>query len=380
MLTIRPDTGTSTREDRLARLIAPDGERLNDPDLDPWVADVFEHQLLALYEDMVVARRIDTEATALQRQGQLVLWPPHLGQEAAQIGSARALRADDFVFSSYRENAVAYARGVSMTDMVRVWRGSQFSGWNPFEVGMATPTVIIGAQTLHAVGYAMGIQRDGADAASIAYFGDGATSEGDTNEAMVFAAAYGAPVVFFCQNNQYAISEPVGLQAQRPIADRSPGFGIPSVRVDGNDVLAVLAATRMALDHARTGAGPMFIEAVTYRMGPHTTSDDPTRYRDSDELAQWRELDPLERTRAMLASTGYLTDERAAAVAAKADAVAKELRDGCLSLRPHDPLTIFDDVYVDPPASLRRERDAYAGYLSSFDEAADEGSGTEAAR
>ena len=380
MLTIRPDTGTSTREDRLARLIAPDGERLNDPDLDPWVADVFEHQLLALYEDMVVARRIDTEATALQRQGQLVLWPPHLGQEAAQIGSARALRTDDFVFSSYRENAVAYARGVSMIDMVRVWRGSQFSGWNPFEVGMATPTVIIGAQTLHAVGYAMGIQRDGADAASIAYFGDGATSEGDTSEAMVFAAAYGAPVVFFCQNNQYAISEPVGLQAQRPIADRSPGFGIPSVRVDGNDVLAVLAATRMALDHARTGAGPMFIEAVTYRMGPHTTSDDPTRYRDSDELAQWRALDPLERARAMLASTGYLTDDRAAAVAAKADEVAKELRDGCLSLRPHDPLSIFDDVYVDRPASLQRERDAYAAYLASFDGAADDAGGTEAAR
>lgn len=382
MLTIRPDTGTSTREDQLARLIAPDGQRLNDPDLDPWVADVFEPQLLGLYEDMVVARRIDTEATALQRQGQLVLWPPLIGQEAAQIGSARALRPDDFVFSSYRENAVAYVRGVSMTDMVRVWRGSQFSGWNPFDVGMATPTVIIGAQTLHAVGYAMGVQRDGADAASIAYFGDGATSEGDTNEALVFAAAYGAPVVFFCQNNQYAISEPVGLQARRPIADRSPGFGIPSLRVDGNDVLAVLAATRMALDHARTGTGPMFIEAVTYRLGPHTTSDDPTRYRDSDELAQWRALDPVERTRAMLESSGYLTEERAAGVAARADAVAKELREGCLALRPRDPLTIFDDVYADVPESLRRERDAYAAYLASFDGAdgIGVGEGTGAAR
>ena len=371
MLTIRPDTSTSTGHDRLARLIAPDGERLNDPDLDPWVADVFELQLLDLYEDMVVARRIDTEATALQRQGQLVLWPPLIGQEAAQVGSARALMPGDFAFSSYREHAVAAVRGVSMTDLVRVWRGTQFSGWNPFDVGMATPSVIIGAQTLHAVGYAMGIQRDGADAASIAYFGDGATSEGDTSEAMVFAAAYGAPVVFFCQNNQYAISEPVGLQAQRPIADRAPGFGIPSLRVDGNDVLAVLAATRMALDHARTGAGPMFIEAVTYRMGPHTTSDDPTRYRASDELARWRILDPIERTRAMLASTGYLTEERSAAVAAKADAVARELREGCLGLRPRDPLAIFDDVYAEPPASLRRQRDEYAAYLASFDDAAE---------
>ncbi|WP_243063752.1 pyruvate dehydrogenase (acetyl-transferring) E1 component subunit alpha [Humibacter sp. RRB41] len=378
MLTIRPSTDTSTRRDRLSRLIAPDGERLHDPDLDPWVADVFEEQLLALYEDMVVSRRIDTEATALQRQGQLVLWPPLIGQEAAQVGSARALRKDDFVFSSYRENAVAYVRGVSMTDMIRVWRGSQFSGWNPYDVGMATPTVIIGAQTLHAVGYAMGITRDGDDAAAVAYFGDGATSEGDTNEAMVFAAAYDAPVVFFCQNNQYAISEPVGLQAQRPIADRSPGFGIPSLRVDGNDVLAVLAATRMALDHARTGDGPMFIEAVTYRMGPHTTSDDPTRYRDKAEEQRWRELDPLERTRRLLMAEGALTDERQASVSARADAVAKELRDGCLALRPHEPLSIFDEVYADTPPSLRRERDEYAAYLASFDDA--DGANREAAR
>ena len=366
MLTIRPGTDTSTRRGQLARLIAPDGERLHDSDLDPWVADVFPEQLLSLYEDMVVARRIDTEATALQRQGQLVLWPPLIGQEAAQIGSARALRTDDFVFSSYRENAVAYVRGVTMTDLLRVWRGSQFSGWNPFDVGMATPTVIIGAQTLHAVGYAMGITKDGADAASIAYFGDGATSEGDTNEAMVFAAAYRAPVVFFCQNNQYAISEPVGLQSQKPLADRAPGFGIPSIRVDGNDVLAVLAATRMALEGARTGNGPMFIEAVTYRMGPHTTSDDPTRYREPAELETWKELDAIERTRLLLVSDGVLTAEREALVADRANAVAKELRDGCLSLRARDPLTIFDDVYAEPPASLMRQRDDYAAYLASF--------------
>ena len=372
MLTIRPGTDTSTRQGQLARLIAPDGERLHDPDLDPWVADVFEEQLLGLYEDMVVARRIDTEATALQRQGQLVLWPPLIGQEAAQIGSARALRRGDFVFSSYRENAVAYVRGVSMTDMLRVWRGSQFSGWNPYDVGMATPTVIIGAQTLHAVGYAMGVQHDGADDIAIAYFGDGATSEGDTNEAMVFAAAYGSPVVFFCQNNQYAISEPVGLQAQKPIADRSPGFGIPSIRVDGNDVLAVLAATRMAAEHARSGEGPMFIEAVTYRLGPHTTSDDPTRYRESAELDTWRELDPIERTRLLLVDSGALTEERAVAVKAKSDAIAKELRDGCLSLRARDPLTIFDDVYVQAPSALQRERDAYAAYLASFQNADDQ--------
>lgn len=377
MLTIRPGTDTSTRQGHLARLIAPDGQRLHDPDLDPWVADVFEEQLLGLYEDMVLARRIDTEAVALQRQGQLVLWPPLIGQEAAQIGSARALRSDDFVFSSYRENAVAYVRGVTMTDMLRVWRGSQFSGWNPYDVGMATPAVIIGAQTLHAVGYAMGITHDGADAVSVAYFGDGATSEGDTNEAMVFAAAFRAPVVFFCQNNHYAISEPVGLQAQKPLADRAPGFGIPSIRVDGNDVLAVLAATRMAVDHARTGGGPMFIEAVTYRLGPHTTSDDPTKYREAAELETWRDLDPIERTRLLLVDSGALTQEREASVKEKSDAIAKELREGCLSLRPRDPLTIFDDVYAELPDTLRRERDSYAAYLDSFEGAADAADGTQ---
>ncbi|MHA7987011.1 pyruvate dehydrogenase (acetyl-transferring) E1 component subunit alpha [Rathayibacter sp. CAU 1779] len=376
MLTIRPGTDTSTRQGSLARLIAPDGQRLNDPDLDPWVADVFEEQLLGLYQDMVVARRIDTEATALQRQGQLLLWAPLTGQEAAQIGSARALRSDDFVFETYRENAVAYVRGVSMPDLLRVWKGSQFSGWDPYTVNMATPTVIIGAHTLHAVGYAMGITRDGSDAVAIAYFGEGATSEGDTNEAMIFAAAYNSPVVFFCQNNQYAISEPVGLQAQKPIADRAPGFGIPSIRVDGNDVLAVLAATRMALDHARTGEGPMFIEAVTYRMGPHTTSDDPTRYRDKDELESWKERDPIERMRLLLTDSGMLNEERAAAVKARSDEVAASLREACLALRPRDPLAIFDDVYAQTPPSLARERDAYAAYLASFenvDEADGEG-------
>ena len=166
-------------------------------------------------------------------------------------------------------------------------------------INMATPQVIIGAQTLHATGYAIGIQNDGSDAVAVAYFGDGATSEGDVNEAMIFAATYSAPVIFFCQNNQWAISEPVALQAQRPIAERAPGFGIPSVRVDGNDVLAVMAVTRLALDRARGGGGPTFIEAVTYRMGPHTTADDPTRYRDAAEVETWRAKDPIARLEAL---------------------------------------------------------------------------------
>ncbi|MBO9705485.1 MAG: pyruvate dehydrogenase (acetyl-transferring) E1 component subunit alpha, partial [Arthrobacter sp.] len=267
----------------MLQVLAPSGERLPEPQLDPWLQDLDGGDgaavLAGLYEDMVVIRRIDAEATALQRQGELALWPPLLGQEAAQIGSGRALRQDDFVFSSYRENGVAYCRGVDLSQILRVWRGNASSGWDPFAINMATPQIIIGAQTLHAVGYAMGIQFDGADAAAVAYFGDGATSEGDVNEAMVFAASYQAPAIFFCQNNHWAISEPVTLQSHITLAERAGGFGIPHLRVDGNDVLAVLAATRIALDRARQGGGPSFIEAVTYRMGPHTTADDPTRYR-----------------------------------------------------------------------------------------------------
>jgi 2-oxoisovalerate dehydrogenase E1 component alpha subunit len=360
------------RQDDLVQLLTPTGERVVDPTWEPWVADVTGEQLAALYEDLVVVRRIDTEAIALQRQGQLGLWAPLLGQEAAQVGSARALRRDDFAFTSYRENAVAYCRGVEFIDLVRVWRGTAYSGWDPYQVGMATPNVIIGAQTLHATGYALGCKKDGADSVAIAYFGDGATSQGEVNEAMVFSASFQAPVVFFCQNNQWAISEPVGLQARRPIADRSPGFGIPSVRVDGNDVLAVMAVTRAALDRARTGGGPTFIEAVTYRMGPHTTSDDPSRYEDRVAREDWAAKDPIDRLAKLLGGMGLFTDEFTAAVTAKADDAAAQLRAGCLGLPDPDPLSVFDNVLSTPSSWLQRQKSQYAAYLATFEGGTDD--------
>lgn len=355
----------------LVQLITPGGERVSHPEYDTWVQDVSDEQLGSLYEDMVVIRRIDTEATALQRQGELALWPPLLGQEASQIGSARALRADDFVFSSYRENGVAYCRGVDLTDIVRVWRGNASAGWDPYSINMATPQIIIGAQTLHATGYAMGIQNDGADSVAITYFGDGATSEGDVNEAMVFAASFQAPVIFFCQNNHWAISEPVRLQSHIRIADRAAGFGIPSMRVDGNDVLAVMAATRVAIERARHGGGPTFIEAVTYRMGPHTTADDPTRYRDANELEDWAAKDPISRVAALLDRRGLFTDELQAHVAAKADAVAQEMRAGCINMPDPKPLDIFKNVYSTPNSWLDRQEDHYSRYLASFGDPAE---------
>ncbi|MBM6620515.1 pyruvate dehydrogenase (acetyl-transferring) E1 component subunit alpha [Micrococcaceae bacterium RIT802] len=362
------------RDEGLIQLIDPSGRRTPNEELDPWVTDVDVDALRGLHTDMVAIRRIDQEGTALQRQGELALWPPLLGQEAAQIGAGRALEDDDFIFPSYRETGLAYCRGVDAEDTLRVWRGNAYSGWDPFGKNMATPQIIIGAQTLHAAGYAMGIKYDGGSQAAITFFGDGATSQGDVNEAMVFAASYQAPVVFFCQNNHWAISEPVELQSNTHIADRPVGFGIPSLRVDGNDVLACLAATRIALDRARTGNGPTFIEAVTYRMGPHTTADDPTRYRDANELDLWAAKDPIERLEKHLAGLGLDTAELQAGAAVVADAVAEKLRKAIIGLQDPQPMDVFENVYSQPHATLDRQREHYALYQQQF---ADAGSATE---
>lgn len=357
----------STPPDRPVQLLEASGRRVPHAPYDDYVADVTGDQLASLYEDLVIVRRLDVEATALQRQGELGLWPPLLGQEAAQVGSARVLRPDDFVFSSYRENAVAYCRGVKLTEMLNVWRGTALSGWNPYEVGMATPAIVIGTQALHAMGYAVGAKLDGEDSVAVAYFGDGATTQGDVNEAMVFAATFRAPVIFFCQNNQWAISEPVTLQAQRPIADRAPGFGIPSVRVDGNDVLAVMAVTRRAVEQAREGGGPTFIEAITYRMGPHTTSDDPSRYVDPLEREEWAGRDPLARVEAYLREAGILDDALAASIAHRADEAAAQFRAGCTEQKDPDPLTMFDHVYAEPHRGVDEQRRQFGEYLDSFE-------------
>ena len=364
---ITPIADTAQDLELSERILAPDGSRVANPMLDPFVADVDAAQLRSLLRDMVVLRRIDAEGVALQRQGQLGLWAPCQGQEATQIGTARALDPKDYVFPSYRETGVVYARGAEPGDYVRMWRGEEGAAYDPAVLGMAPLQIIIGAQTLHAVGYALGIQHDGTDEVAVTYFGDGATSQGDVNEAMIFAASYQAPVVFICQNNHWAISEPVAVQSQYPIAGRAPGFGIPSVRVDGNDVLACMAAMRWALDHARSGKGPAYIEAVTYRMGPHTTADDPTRYRDEAELESWRRRDPIARLEAHLRATGELSEEHILETQATADRVAKEMRAACLGMVTRPPLAVFDGVYAELHTGLERQRDEYAAYLASFD-------------
>jgi 2-oxoisovalerate dehydrogenase E1 component alpha subunit len=327
------------------QLLTPDGERRRHPDYE---TDAGPGELRGFYRDMTLLRRVDAEGTRLQRQGELGLWIPSLGQEAAQIGSAHAVGDADYVFPSYREHGVAFCRGVAPLDLMRLFRGVAHGGWDPGEHRFHLYTIVIGAQVLHATGYAMGLRRKGPDAAVLAYFGDGASSQGDVNEAFNFAAVYDAPVVFFCQNNQWAISNPAENQTRVPLYRRSAGFGFPGVRVDGNDVLACLAVTRAALEHARSGAGPVLVEALTYRMGPHTTSDDPSRYRSDARTEKWKARDPITRLRRLLEREHLADDEFFAEVDADAERQAAELREGVRSMPEPEPSVMSDHVYAVP--------------------------------
>jgi 2-oxoisovalerate dehydrogenase E1 component alpha subunit len=241
-------------DEELVQLLTPEGQRTDNPDYESTLSG---DEIFGLYRDMVIIRRLCNESTSLQRQGQLALWAPVQGQEAAQIGAGRALAPKDFSFPSYREHGVAWCRGVPPEDVLRVFRAVTTGGWDPQKYRHSVPTVVLGNQTLHAVGYAMGIQRDGAEEAALTFFGDGASSQGDVLESFVWAASFNAPVVFFCQNNQWGISTPSSVQSKIPLYHRAHGFGFPGVRVDGNDVLAVYEVTKRALENARVGGGPM---------------------------------------------------------------------------------------------------------------------------
>jgi 2-oxoisovalerate dehydrogenase E1 component alpha subunit len=352
----------------LIQLLTPEGERIEHPD---YPLEISADELKALYRDLVLVRRIDFEAIALQRQGELGIWASLLGQEAAQIGSARALEPADMAFPTYREHGVAWCRGLDPTKLLELFRGVSHGGWDPRAHNFHLYTIVIGSQTLHATGYAMGIQRDGAvgegGEAVIAYFGDGATSQGDVNEAFIWASVLNAPIVFFCQNNQWAISEPLERQSRVPLYLRAHGFGFPGVRVDGNDVLACLAVTRKAMQAAREGQGPTMIEAFTYRMGAHTTTDDPTRYRLAAELETWKLKDPIERVKAYLVRTEQADETFFTALDAEAAELGARIRKACLEMPDPRPLAIFENVYAEPNAMLEAERDQYAAYLESFE-------------
>jgi pyruvate dehydrogenase E1 component alpha subunit len=356
--------GPTPSDPPLVQLLTPEGERVQHP---TYSLDLSDEELRGLYRDLVLVRRVDSEATALQRQGELGIWASLLGQEAAQVGSGRAMREDDYAFPTYREHGVAWCRGVDPLNLLGLFRGVNHGGWDPNEKNFHLYTIVIGAQTLHATGYAMGMQKDGAESAVIAYFGDGATSQGDVNEAFIYASVFNAPVVFFCQNNQWAISEPIEKQSRIPLYQRAMGFGFPGIRVDGNDVLAVLAVTKAALQNAREGNGPTLVEAFTYRMGAHTTSDDPTRYRLTDELESWKLKDPIERVKAYLVRSGIADQAFFDGIEAESDELAAHVRKGCLEMEDPEPLSIFDHVYAERHPLVEEEREQFRAYLETFE-------------
>ncbi|BBX74386.1 3-methyl-2-oxobutanoate dehydrogenase subunit alpha [Mycobacterium shinjukuense] len=330
--------------------------------------DLPAETLCWLYETMVVTRDLDTEFINLQRQGQLALFTPCRGQEAAQVGAAACLRNTDWIFPQYRELGVYLVRGIPPGHVAAAWRGTWHGGLEFTKKCCAPMSVPVGTHTLHAVGAAMAAQRLGEDSVTVAFFGDGASSEGDVHEALNFAGVFRVPCVFYVQNNQYAISVPVRKQTAAPsIAHKAIGYGMPGVRVDGNDVLACYAVMAEAVARARSGGGPTLIEAVTYRLGPHTTADDPARYRSQQEVDHWLALDPIPRYRAYLQGQGLWSQRLQERVAARSQRMCAELRDAVFGAPDIDIDEVFTTVYAEITPGLEAQRRQLRAELARTD-------------
>jgi pyruvate dehydrogenase E1 component alpha subunit len=336
------------------RRIIGDGESIPDGEVEGLGAD----DLLRLYRDLVLLRTYDERSVVYHRQGRIGTYAIFWNHEAMQAGSVFALEDRDWIFPAYRESAIGLLRGMPVSTVLSWWRGHPAGWWNPRDYNVASICVPIATQVPHAVGFAWGSRLKGQDTVALTLFGDGATSEGAFHEGATFAGVMKAPVILFCNNNQWAISTPLSKQTAAPtLADKAIGYGIPGVRVDGGDVLAVYEATREAVARARAGDGATFIEAVSYRAAPHATADDPSLYIDQERVEEQRENECVGRYERYLRRTGVLTDEHAEAV--KQDAL-ELMREGIAAAEaepPADPSLVFDHAYADPPFSLLAERD-----------------------
>jgi len=330
--------------------------------LDPKLSD---SELKAIYRSMTLTRAFDTKSLSLQRQGRIGFFVPSSGQEAAQIGSTYALREDDWVLPTYRDTGVAIARGVPVPllyahllgNSADEMKGRQMPNhWGYKEVNFVSIAATIGAHLPVATGIAMGIKLRKEDKVVMAFHGDGATSEGDFHSAYNFAGVFKAPVVFICENNGWAISLPSSKQtASQSFAEKAIAYGFTGLRVDGNDVLAVYKAAREAVDRARRGKGPTMIECITYRMGPHSTSDDPNRYRTKEEIEEWKRKDPIERFRSYLEKRGIWTRDYEETVAKENDnLIINSIREEERISRP-EIRTMFEDVYAEMPWNLKEQ-------------------------
>ncbi|MDU0288773.1 thiamine pyrophosphate-dependent dehydrogenase E1 component subunit alpha [Saccharothrix longispora] len=329
-------------------LLREDGSPVEDSPLAMPDDDV----LVELHRRMVIGRRFDTQATALTRQGRLAVYPSSRGQEACEVGAVLALREQDWLFPTYRDSVALVTRGVSPLGTLTLLQGGWHLGYDPYEHRVGPQCTPLATNTLHAVGFAHAARVKGEDTAALVLLGDGATSEGDTHEALNFAGVWRAPVVFLVQNNGYAISVPMSKQNAAPsLAHKGIGYGVPSVLVDGNDVAAVHAVVRDAV----ASGGPVLIEALTYRIEAHTNADDASRYRDSAEVAAWLARDPVDRIEAYLTSRGLLDAARREAVAAEAEEFAAHTRAVMNADVEPDPAELFEHVYATTPAHLREQ-------------------------
>ena len=334
-------------------LLEADGRAVRSADLDMPGDEV----LLALHSKMVLARRFDTQATALTRQGRLAVYPSARGQEAGEVGAVLALRPQDWLFPTYRDTMAVVCRGVDPVEVLSLLRGDWHCGYDPYEYRVAPQCTPLATNALHAVGVAHAARLKGEDTVALVMLGDGATSEGDTHAALNFAAVWQAPVVFFVQNNGYAISVPLSKQSAAPsLAHKGIGYGVPAMLVDGNDAAAVFAAVQRAVASAAGGGGPTLIEALTYRIEAHTNADDATRYRGQDEVDRWLARDPLTRIRQHLLARGLLDEPAVAALDAEAEAEAAALRQRVNTDSVHDPADLFRHVYAEPTPALRRQQ------------------------
>ncbi|MDO5726693.1 MAG: thiamine pyrophosphate-dependent enzyme [Bowdeniella nasicola] len=358
---MHPQSGLKGEAMEPIQLLDHHGVVRDDHELFSW-ADMSVEFAKTAYRYLVRARAFDEEARLLQRQGELALWPPASGQEGIQVGSALACAPSDMIIPSYREHAIADIRGHDLSELIPVFRATRHGGWDPRAHNFGLYTFVIAAHLPHAVGRAMAFDFDARRKARaerdavVTYFGDGATSQGDANEAFVFAASAKAPIVFICQNNGWAISVPTAVQSPQPLVYRPAGFGIPALRIDGNDPLVSYAATRKALAHVRAGNGPYFIEAVTYRMGAHTTSDDPSRYRTKEEEDYWRRRCPISRMRTYLREYFNVGEDFFTEIDDQARELCEHIRSFTRANQPGQPATIFDHVYTTSHLQVERDR------------------------
>ncbi|RSN20641.1 pyruvate dehydrogenase (acetyl-transferring) E1 component subunit alpha [Amycolatopsis sp. WAC 01416] len=345
------------------RFLAEDGTRVDEHG---HYSEPPSERLVEAYRLMVLGRRFDAQATALTKQGRLAVYPSSAGQEACQVASALALTDADWLFPTYRDSVALVARGLEPGEILTLLRGDAHCGYDPAKTRVAPQCTPLATQTLHAAGLAHAMQRRGEDSVAFALIGDGATSEGDFHEALNFAAVFKAPVVFFVQNNGFAISVPFEKQSAAPaLAYKGVGYGVRSEQVDGNDAVAVLSVLDDAVAHARSGRGPVLVEAHTYRIDAHTNADDATRYRDQAEVEKWREADPIRRLETYLTNEDLLSANDIERFRVEAETFAAGVRDTLNADVEPDPLSLFEHVYAAPTRQLAAQRALVAAELEA---------------